>query len=46
MASAMICREMGWTWHELQEQPVWFVKNLLSYLGAESEHIRKQQKSK
>ena len=35
---------MGWTWQQLQEQPVWFVKNIVAYLAAEAEHIRKQQK--
>lgn len=44
MAMAMVAREMGWTWRELNEQPVWFVRNLLAYMAAESEHIRKQQK--
>lgn len=44
MASAILCREMGWTWQELQEQPIWFVKNLLAYLTAEANHANKQNK--
>jgi len=44
MSAVVLCREMGWTWDELQEQPLWFIRNLLAYLGAESDHIKKQQK--
>jgi len=44
MATAILCREMGWTWNELQAQPIWFVKNLMAYLSAESDHIKKQKK--
>jgi hypothetical protein len=44
MTAAILCREMGWTWNELQEQPLWFVRNLIGYLAAESDSLRKQQK--
>lgn len=44
MMTAILCREMSWTWTELQDQPIWFVKNLIAYMAAESDHIRKQQK--
>jgi len=46
MTAAILCREMGWTWQELQDQPIWFVKNLLSFMSAEAEHNRKQHASK
>jgi len=46
MAAAILCREMGWTWQELQDQPIWFVKNILSFMSAESEHHQKHQTGK
>ena len=44
MTAVILCREMGWTWQELESQPLWLVKNLVNYLTAESEHVKKQKK--
>ena len=45
MLAALICREMGWTWQEYQEQPGHFVDIVLAMLQAESEEIRKATKA-
>ena len=44
MTAAILCREMHWTWHELQEQPLWFVKQLVAYVNAEANHRQNQEK--
>ncbi len=44
MAAAIICREYGWTWHEYDAQPAWFIFVIRSYLRAEADHIKRQNK--
>ncbi len=35
---------MGWTWHEYQSQPAWFVEMLYGLLAAESEKQARDMK--
>jgi hypothetical protein len=44
MVAALICREMGWTWQEYQNQPAWFIDIVLEMLKAEAEELKKKIK--
>ncbi len=44
MIAALICREMGWTWQEYQNQPAWFVDIIVEMLKAEGEEVGKRLK--
>ncbi|MCE9585716.1 hypothetical protein K8R04_00120 [Candidatus Uhrbacteria bacterium] len=40
--AALVCREMGWTWEQFQEQPSWFIDVLTEMFQAEGEHSKKE----
>jgi hypothetical protein len=42
MRKALLCREMGWTWQQLESQPVFFIEHLAAMITAESEAARKR----
>jgi hypothetical protein len=44
MIVAILCREMGWTWQEYQNQPAWFIDILLEMLKAEGEEIKRRRR--
>lgn len=35
MVKAMICREMGWTWSDFEDQPQYFITCVLAMFRAE-----------
>ncbi len=38
-----LCGQMGWTWEQLQRQPVRFVERLQIYLGALADRQSREQ---
>jgi len=37
------CIRLGWTWTDLQEQPVWFVERVAMYLAALDEKMEREK---
>jgi hypothetical protein len=44
MIAAIVCREMGWTWQEYQEQPVPFIATITAMLNAEAKEVERRNK--
>lgn len=44
MQIVSICQEMGWTYQEYMEQPIWFIDSLKDKLQIDSENMRKQMR--
>ncbi|MBI4119239.1 MAG: hypothetical protein HY456_00140 [Parcubacteria group bacterium] len=44
MLAAILCREMGWTWEEYENQPSWFIDTIATMLKAEGEEIKRRAK--
>jgi hypothetical protein len=42
MGRAIICREMGWTWQEYDEQPTSMIAHLIAMMRAENQAARKK----
>jgi len=42
MIITILCKEMAWTFDEYQNQPSWFIQDLISYLVAEANHRNKK----
>jgi len=39
-----VCREMGWTYQEFQEQPSWFVDLLIELRNLEEKEFERKRK--
>ena len=39
----VLCAQMGWTWHQLQKQPVRFVEKLQIYLSTIADKQSREQ---
>jgi len=44
MQTAILCREMGWTWEEYMDQPQMFIEIMWDMLQEESKAEIKRQK--
>jgi len=44
MAAAILCREIGWTWQEYENQPSWFIDMLMAMLKAEGKEMQRRIK--
>lgn len=42
MITALLCRQMGWTWQEYQEQPADFIDTVTEMFKAETEAQNKK----
>jgi hypothetical protein len=37
----ILAEKMKWTWQEMQNQPMWFINELLAYMKAKNEFKKK-----
>jgi len=44
MIAAIVCREMGWTWKEFNDEPHWFISVILGLMAEETAHQNRQNK--
>jgi hypothetical protein len=40
----LVCREFGWTWEEYQDQPTWFINEIMLMLREEAEESDRRNK--
>jgi len=43
MITVIICKEMGWTWEEYQNQPAHFIDTIIKMLKARAEAEKNKQ---
>lgn len=46
MLAALVCREMGWTLEEYEEQPAPFIDTVIEMLKAEAAEFQRRAKQK